>query len=63
MNGIIDFQYDSPEHKNVHEWIRQLNTQRYLDLLSRKYGKIPYLKTRCRNHDGTSHSSLGHFVK
>lgn len=40
-------------NKTVHEWVRLPDTQRYLDALSRKYGKIPYLKTKRGNHGGT----------
>lgn len=32
--------------KNVHEWARLPETRRYLAALERKYGKIPYLKTK-----------------
>ncbi len=40
-------------NKLVHEWIRLPDTQKYLDALIRKYGKIPYLKTKRGNNGGT----------
>lgn len=38
-------------NKSVHEWVRLTDTQKYLDALKRKYGEIPYLKTK-RGHSG-----------
>jgi len=38
-------------NKSVHEWVRLPDTQKYIDALIRKYGKIPYLKTK-RGHSG-----------
>ena len=40
-------------NKSVHDWVRLPDTQKYLDALSRKYGKIPYLKTKRGNNGGT----------
>ena len=40
-------------NKSVHEWVRLPDTQKYLDALIRKYGKIPYLKTKRGNNGGT----------
>ncbi len=40
-------------NKSVHEWVRLPDTQQYLDALIRKYGKIPYLKTKRGNNGGT----------
>ena len=40
-------------NKSVHDWVRLPDTKKYLDALSRKYGKIPYLKTKCGNNGGT----------
>ncbi|GAB3040567.1 hypothetical protein GCM10027155_00500 [Acinetobacter apis] len=40
-------------NKQVHEWVRLPETQKYLEALERKYGKIPYLKTRRGNNGGT----------
>lgn len=39
--------------KTPHEWLRLPSTQEYLAALERKYGKIPYLKTRRGNNGGT----------
>ena len=33
-------------NKSVYEWIRLPDTQKYMNALERKYGKIPYLKTK-----------------
>lgn len=40
-------------NKSVHEWVRLPDTQKYLEALMRKYGKIPYLKTKRGNNGGT----------
>ena len=40
-------------NKSVHEWVRLPDTQKYLDALIRKYGKIPYLKTKRGSGGGT----------
>ncbi len=40
-------------NKSVHEWVRLPDTQKYLEALIRKYGKIPYLKTKRGNNGGT----------
>lgn len=40
-------------NKSVHEWVRLPDTQKYMDALKRKYGKIPYLKTKRGNNGGT----------
>ena len=46
--------------KEPYEWIRLPDTQNYLAALERKYGKIPYLKTRRGNQGGTwLHPKLG----
>jgi len=39
--------------KNPHEWIRLPSTVEYLAAVARKYGKIPYLKTRRGKNGGT----------
>lgn len=41
----------APFDKNPHEWLRLPATQGYLAALERKYGKIPYFRTR-RGHNG-----------
>lgn len=40
-------------NKSVHEWVRLPDTQKYMEALIRKYGKIPYLKTKRGNNGGT----------
>lgn len=40
-------------NKSVHEWVRLPDTQKYMEALMRKYGKIPYLKTKRGNNGGT----------
>ena len=40
-------------NKSVYEWVRLPDTQKYLEALIRKYGKIPYLKTKRGNNGGT----------
>lgn len=35
------------------EWLRLPETKEYLDALKRKYGKIPYLRTKRGNNGGT----------
>jgi hypothetical protein len=46
--------------KNPHEWLRLPVTQNYLSALERKYGNIPYLKTRRGQNGGTwLHPKLG----
>ncbi|MDA3500719.1 KilA-N domain-containing protein [Acinetobacter sp. AOR34_HL] len=40
-------------NKPVHDWVRLPETQKYLEALERKYGKIPYLKTKRGNNGGT----------
>jgi len=40
-------------NKSVHDWVRLPDTQKYMDALKRKYGKIPYLKTKRGNNGGT----------
>lgn len=39
--------------KNPYEWLRLPATQDYLAALARKYGNIPYFKTRRGKHGGT----------
>jgi len=38
--------------KTPHEWLRLPATQDYLRALERKYGKIPFLKTKRGQHGG-----------
>ena len=40
-------------NKSVYEWVRLPDTQKYIDALIRKYGKIPYLKTKRGSGGGT----------
>lgn len=40
-------------NKPVHEWVRLPDTKKYIDALTRKYGEIPYLKTK-RGHNGST---------
>lgn len=40
-------------NKSVHEWVRLPDTKKYMEALIRKYGKIPYLKTKRGNNGGT----------
>jgi len=46
-------QASSKFNKSVHEWVRLPDTQKYIDALIRKYGNIPYLKTKRGNNGGT----------
>ena len=46
--------------KNPHEWLRLPATREYLAALERKYGNIPYFKTRRGQNGGTwLHPKLG----
>jgi hypothetical protein len=46
--------------KNPHEWLRLPATREYLNALGRKYGNIPYFRTRRGQNGGTwLHPKLG----
>lgn len=38
--------------KQVHEWLRLPDTEKYMTALQAKYGKIPYLRTKRGNNGG-----------